>query len=257
MISALLFMASALAIPTDSIQKAFAGHSGAFVLIECSSNETFRSDAAACAERLAPCSTFKIWNSAIGLESGAIADPDALFWKWDGTKRWLETWNADQTLRSAFAASCVPAYQDLARRIGRERMQEWLDKIGYGDRNISSGLDVFWLPQPPDRKTLLVTPDEQALMIARLVGGKLPFSVKTLAAVKSIMQLQTTEHGTLFGKTGTGGDEKGNYNMGWFVGYVESAGKTHAFACLLKGHGVMGKDARAATEDILKRQGLL
>jgi len=257
MFSVFFFLASSLTIPADTVQKAFAGHLGAFVLIECSTGDAFRSDATACAGKVAPCSTFKIWNSAIGLETGEISDPDALFWKWDGTERWLETWNKDQTLRSAFAASCVPAYQDLARKIGQSRMQEWLDKIYYGNRDISSGLDVFWLPKPPDRKTILISPEEQAFMLARLVEGKLPFSTKTLAAVKSIMKLQTTEHGTLYGKTGTGGDEKGDYNLGWFVGYVESSGKTYAFACLLKGGGIMGKDARAATEKILTLQMLL
>ncbi len=255
--SAFLFLASSLAIPADTVSKAFNGHLGAFVLIDCSSGETFRSDAARCAEKVAPCSTFKIWNSAIGLETGVISDPDELFWKWDGTKRWLETWNKDQTLRSAFAASCVPAYQSLARQIESARMQEWLDKIAYGNRDISAGLDVFWLPKPPERKTILISADQQALMLARLVGGKLPFSAKTLAALKSIMTLQTTTRGTLYGKTGTGGDEKGDYNLGWFVGYVESSGQTYTFACLLKGRGVAGKDARAATEMILTDRGLL
>ena len=137
-----------------------------------------------------------------------MKDPDGPFWKWDGKKRESEAWNKDQTLRSAFAVSCVPAFQNLARNIGQNRMQEWLDKIGYGDRNISSGIDVFWLPNPPDRETLLVTPMEQAEMIAQLVEEKLPFSAKTLATLKSIMTLKTSERGTLFGKTGTGSDKE-------------------------------------------------
>jgi len=149
MLPALFLITSILTVPTDTIQKAFAGRLGAFVLIECSSGHTFRSDPADCTEKFAPCSTFRIWNSAIGLETGAVSDPDALFWKWDGTPRAIEAWNKDQTLRAAFAASCVPTYQALARTIGENRMQEWLDKIGYGDRNSSSGFDVFWLPPPP------------------------------------------------------------------------------------------------------------
>jgi beta-lactamase class D len=254
MLSCLLFLASILTIPTDTVEKAFNGHPGAFVLIDCSSGEIFRSSASACAEKIAPCSTFKIWNSAIGLETGVVTDPDAPFWKWDGKKRQLDGWNKDQTLRSAIAVSCVPAYQNLARNIGPERMQKWLDKIGYGDRNISAGIDVFWLPQP-GRKTLLISPEEQAEMIARLVKGELPFSSKTLVVLKSILTLKTTERGTLYGKTGSGTDDKGDF--GWFVGYVESKGQTYAFACLLKGAELTGKDARAATENILMAQRLL
>jgi beta-lactamase class D len=243
--------------PWKPLLKSFNGHPGAFVLINCAAGETFCSDAADCAEKLPPCSTFKIWNSAIGLETTVVKDPDGPFWKWDGKKRELAAWNKDQTLRSAFAVSCVPAFQNLARNIGKNRMQEWLDKIGYGDRNISAGIDVFWLPKAPDRKTLLVTPREQAEMVAQLVEEKLPFSAKTLAALKSIMRLKTTERGTLCGKTGTGSDENNEYMLGWFVGYVESCGKTYAFACLLKGEGLSGKDARAATESILTDLGLL
>lgn len=248
-----VLLATALTLSPDTVQKALGGREGAFVLIDCANGETFRSDAAACAEQAAPCSTFKIWNSAIGLETGVVTDPDALFWKWDGVKRTtVAEWNQDQTLRSAIAISCVPAYQALARKIGASRMQEWIDRIGYGDRDISAGIDVFWLPAP-GRKTILISPDEQAALLCRLADRTLPFSARTYDVLKSIMKLRETERGTLYGKTGTGGGDFG----GWFVGYVESQGRSYAFACRLKGDGVMGKDARAATEAILLSRELL
>lgn len=253
MLSALFLLASITLPSNNTIPEAFGGHPGAFVMIDCANGSQLQSNSAACAEKLAPCSTFKIWNSAIGLENGLVIDPDALFWQWDGQKRWLEDWNKDQTLRSAFAVSCVPAYQALARKIGPEQMQHWLDLIHYGDRNISAGIDVFWLPET-DRKTLLITPLEQAQLIAQLVQGKLPFSAHTLEVLKNIMQVKKTDKGTLYGKTGTAGEK---FNYGWFVGYVESDGQTYAFACMLKGEGVMGKDARSAVENILQAQGLL
>ncbi len=244
-------------IPKATLREAFNDHPGAFVLIDAASGEAFLSDPAACAEKLAPCSTFKIWNSAIGLETGLVEDPDALFWKWDGEKRGIDGWNQDQTLRSAMKVSCVPAYQALARKIGAGQMQKWIDTLGYGDRNTSAGLDVFWLPKPPNRKTLLITAEEQARLLARLTAGKLPFSAKTQSVLADIMKVKSTDRGTLYGKTGTGTDEHGHYSFGWFVGYVESGGKTFAFACLLKGDGVMGKDGRSATETILGSLNLL
>ncbi len=258
MLSALLFLAAAFTVPPEVLEKAFDGRDGAFVLIDCASGETVRFREDSCARTSAPCSTFKIWNSAIGLETGLITDPDAPFWKWDGVKRDIPTWNKDQTLRSAISVSCVPAYQQLARDIGQTRMQEWLEKIGYGNRDTSAGLDVFWL-NPPGRKPIQISPDEQAALLVRLVQGKLPFSAKTLATLKSILQLQKTDKGTLYGKTGTGGvgTTDGTYNLGWFVGYVESGDKTYAFACRLDGPGLMGKDARALTENILSVMGLL
>lgn len=257
MLALLLVAASVLSLPSGLVEKAFHGRSGAYVQIDGQTGARFESDAKACAAKFAPCSTFKIWNSAIGLQLGLVASPDAPFWKWDGVKRDVAPgWNQDQTLRSAFAVSCVPAYQALARQIGKVRMQEWIDRLGYGDRDISAGIDVFWLPAP-GRKTILITAVEQAELTARLAKGDVPFSTRTQAELKEVMKVKTTDKGTLYGKTGTGTGPGGEMVMGWFVGYVESAGKTYAFACRLEGKGIMGKDARAMVETILTGQGLL
>lgn len=255
MLVLLLVAASLLPSPSRFLNIAFHGRSGAYVQIDVQTGARYESDAKACAAKVAPCSTFKIWNSAIGLQLGLVASPDAPFWKWDGVKRDVAPgWNQDQTLRSAFAVSCVPAYQALARQIGQARMQEWLDRLGYGDRDISSGVDVFWLPAP-GRKTILLSAIEQAELTARLAKGDVPFSARTQAALKEIMKVQSTAKGTLYGKTGTGTDH--GTRIGWFVGYVVSSGSAYAFACRLEGDGVMGTNARAAVESILAGQGLL
>jgi beta-lactamase class D len=119
-------------------------------------------------------STFKIWNTLIGLENGIISSAEDAFYKWDGETRSIPEWNKDLTLKEAFQGSCVPAFQNLARKIGPQRMRLWIEKIDYGDHNISSGVDVFWLPAI-GRKSLLISPEEQAKLIYRLVLGKLFF----------------------------------------------------------------------------------
>jgi len=256
MLFPILLVATAALTP-QSVESVFANREGTYVQIDCSSGETFRNNEKASSEKFAPCSTFKIWNSAIGLETGIIEDPDAPFWKWDGVVRTLvPAWNQDQTLRSAFAGSCVPAYQQLARDIGADRMKEWIIKTGYGDGDISAGLDVFWLPAE-GRKTILISAEEQAGLIARLVNGEVPFSEKTQVILKDVMKVKETDKGTLYGKTGTAGNAQGEFIYGWFVGYVESKGRTLAFACRLEGVGVMGRDAQAAVESILVSQDLL
>jgi beta-lactamase class D len=257
----LLAEESALTIPAITLNQAFQqreSESHAFVLMDTSTGGIFLSDPVTCNQPQPPCSTFKIWNSAIGLECSIIKDPDAPFWEWDGVKRGMDDWNRNQTLRTAFARSCVPAYQNLARQIGKDRMQVWLKKISYGNQDITAGLDVFWLPKPPDRRPILISPKAQAELIAKLIHNQLPFSTHTRESLKSIMLVTTTDQGRLYGKTGSGTDEKGNYAMGWFVGYIESTtGKTYTFACWIKGQGIMGKDSKAATESILGSLGLL
>lgn len=243
-------------LPETVLSSAFAGREGALVIIDCFSGaiSTFRPQVAAA--RVAPCSTFKVWNALIGLENGIIESPDQAFYQWDGEKRSMAAWNKNLTLRDAFQTSCVPAFQNLARRIGTDRMQFWIDKIEYGNRNTSAGIDVFWLPAK-DRNTILISPTEQAQLLQKLVSGTLPFSKASVSVLRDLMFIKKTEHGTLYGKTGSGTDDRGTFALGWFVGYVESNGKTHVFACVAQGENIMSKDARAIVETVLKKKGYL
>lgn len=246
-------LASALSLSTPAVESVLNGQSGAIVIQDVTTGETFRHGKTS--ERLPPCSTFKIWNTIFGLEAGEVKNADDLFWKWDGKKRFLDSWSRDQTLRTAFLTSCVPAFQELARRIGQDRMDFWIHKIGYGDQNISAGLDVFWLPEK-GRHPILISPDEQAALISKLARGEIALSPHTLTVLKEVMLAEETPRGVLYGKTGTGTDDSGKFRIGWYVGYLETGGKTYAFAAVLKGD-VMGKDARAALEKIFAEQGWL
>lgn len=263
LVALLIIISPALAENSEAVsglekimEKAFGSRKGALVLVDCDSGKAGRFGPEICKKRLAPCSTFKIWNTLIGLETGVLATADAPFYKWDGKKRMIPDWNQDLTLKEAFRVSCVPAYQELARKIGTERMKAWIERIGYGDRNISSGPDVFWLPDP-GRKTLLISPEEQAQLMAGLAEGKAPFSKKSRAVLREVMTAKKTDRGTLYGKTGSGLDESGKSGLGWFVGYVESGGKKYAFASVLTEKGAMGKDARALVEKIFEELKML
>jgi beta-lactamase class D len=272
-----LLLAAVFPLPSASFQDAFGPRPGALVMIDCANGQTSRHNLSACVEKLPPCSTFKIWNTLIGLETGKLSSVDAPFYKWDEVTRSIPEWNRNLTLREAFQVSCVPAFQALARQIGAQPMKEWIDKIGYGDRNLKAGIDVFWLPAP-GRKTLLISPEEQAFLLYKLTANKLTenapplkpspkaqtpgtslvkplFSEKSRAVLKDVMRIVTTDLGILYGKTGTSLTSEGKPALGWFVGYVETQGKTYAFACTLK--NAAGKDARQLIEQLLRRQGML
>ncbi len=254
MILAFALLAATSLLPSDaSLGKVFADRSGAIVFIDCASGETGRSNPSLCATALPPCSTFKIWNTAIGLETGLLTSADQPFFKWDGIKRFIDGWNQDLTLRQAYAFSCVPAFQALARGIGTGRMNDWIKKLPYGNGDTSAGNDVFWLPAP-GRTPILISPDQQAALMQRLATGNVPFSANTLDILREIMTAKTTGRGTLLGKTGTGGAGKETPAVGWFVGYVVSGKTTRAFACVLTGRDASGKDARALVEQICAAQ---
>jgi beta-lactamase class D len=252
-----------LPLSVDAVRNVFGGVDGAFVLRDCASGESVVFNEEAAAAQFGPCSTFKIWNSLIGLEEGLIGKPDEIFWRWDGIKRDFPGWDEDRTWREAFGVSCVPAFQDLARRIGMKRMQVWLDKFNYGNNDQAGRPDSFWLPRAGE-PTILITPAQQTELICRLVNGQMPVSDESVALLLDVMKLESAANGTLYGKTGSGlrssvagpGSDV-EFDMGWLVGFVESDRKKYAFACLVLGDGLSGKDARRITTKIFKASGLL
>jgi beta-lactamase class D len=242
----------------QEIDKSFLqGYDAALVIYNRANGETVNINPARSSQRFAPCSTFKIYNTLIGLELGLIKDADEPWYKWDEVKRDIEGWNQDLTLREAFKVSAVPAYQILAREIGEARMKEYIEKIGYGSQDISSGIDIFWLPRP-DTTSIKISADEQVALLNKLLDGKLPFSEKNIAILRDIMQAEKTGKGTLYGKTGSGTGPDGKWNVGWFVGFLEHNGTTYVFACnITGGDNPSGKTARTIIESIFKSQNLL
>ncbi|MFB2970276.1 class D beta-lactamase [Aerosakkonema sp. BLCC-F183] len=171
-----------------------------------------------------PASTFKIFNALVSLETGVIPDDVAVL-TWDGIKREIPAWNRDTNLRQAFKDSTVWFYQVLARKIGYPRMQQFIDRVGYGNRQIGTAeqIDRFWLEGP-----LQITPKQEIEFLRQLEGNNLPFSERTLELVKDIMIVERTPTYTLRGKTGWA--NKVNPNIGWFVGYLQQNNNIYFFA---------------------------
>ncbi|RDD31525.1 penicillin binding protein transpeptidase domain-containing protein [Prosthecochloris sp. ZM] len=235
----------------------FRGYDTAFVLHNSSTGQTESVDPELSARRLSPCSTFKIYNTLFGLELGLIKGADDPWYTWDGVQRDIEAWNHDLTLRESFRASAVPAYQVLARQIGPDRMKTFIDKIGYGTGDMASGIDTFWLPRP-GKTSIMISANEQVSLLNKLLEGKLPFSKEHVAILKDIMLVKETCRGKLYGKTGSGMDEEGHWNLGWFVGFIESGGEVHIFACnITDGDNPSGLIAREIVIEVLNAKGLL
>ena len=171
-----------------------------------------------------PASTFKILNALISLETGVIQD-DISVLTWDGITREIPAWNRDTNLRQAFKDSTVWFYQVLARKNGHERMQKFVEQVGYGNRQIGTPaqIDHFWLDGP-----LQITPKQEIEFLQRLERNDLPFSQHTLELVKDIMIIEKTPDHTLRGKTGW--ITSVNPNIGWIVGYLEQNNNVYFFA---------------------------
>lgn len=168
-----------------------------------------------------PASTFKVFNALVALETGAVKDEYEVI-RWDGVKRSFEMWNRDQSLASAMKYSAVWFYQEMARRAGEKRMQEWIDKVGYGNRNIGGGIDRFWLDGQ-----MRISAVQQIQFLQRLAQGTLPFSQANQETVRRITIIDSAPNYILHGKTGwaTAGDNARDVDLGWFIGWVERDGR--------------------------------
>ena len=161
-----------------------------------------------------PASTFKIINSLIGLQTGKITN-DSMMIKWDGRVRDVAEWNQDLSMYRAFRTSSVPYYQEVARRIGKDTMQRWLDSLSYGTKKIRSSVDSFWLDN-----SLKITPDEQLGIAKRLYFNQFPFFDHYEAMVKNAMLMEDKPTHLLSYKTGLGYKEDGT-PLAWVVGWIE------------------------------------
>ena len=126
-------------------------------------------------------------------------------------------------LREAIALSNVSIYQELARRIGIERMRDGVSDMDYGNGAIGLVVDDFWLNGP-----LQISAVEQTRFLARLAQDALPFSLAFQASVREILRLEQTDCCTIYGKTGW--VNAPNPGVGWWVGWVAKDSRVYAFA---------------------------
>jgi beta-lactamase class D len=197
------------------------GVTGAFVSLDLRSGTPYRVNAAGCATRHAPYSTFKIPGSLIGLETGAIADPDER-WRWDA---------------------------EVATRVGEPRMTRWLRSFDYGNQDVTGGLDRFWLGS-----SLRISPDEQAAFLAKLQRGAFPVSKANRDLVRDLLTQESGPGFRLVAKTGSSDD-----GQGWLVGWVETPGGGCAFALHLEAPSFeeMARVRPGLARDFLRRAGCL
>ncbi len=210
----------------DSLAKRFtdAGTAGTFVGYKVDDYMIIASDGDRSGEAQLPASTFKIPNSLIALETGVVQDPDKDVFPWDGVKRPIEAWNKDHTMRSAIAVSAVPVYQEIARRIGGERMQKYVDLLDYGNRNIGGGIDQFWLTG-----ALRIDPVQQIDFVDRLRRRALPVSKRSQDLVCDILPATKAGDAVIRAKSGLTGQAQGS--LGWMVGWAEK-GEAHTVFAL-------------------------
>jgi beta-lactamase class D len=212
--------------PAPDLARHFAGIDGTFVLLDGSTGQYVRHNPERAARRFAPCSTFKIPNTAILLETGAAAGPEHVVPYDPALAQRNPDWARDHTLRSAFAASALWYYQALARAAGLAAETAWVRRFSYGNADTSGGLDgpPFWVDG-----TLRISADEQVAFLRRLHDGQLGLSERTTRLTREIMRAEQTPSWRLSAKTGACRPKGEDVSL-WYVGWVERADRVFYFA---------------------------
>ena len=231
----------------------FNGLNGTAVVYDISNRRytVYNSDLAL--TRSSPCSTFKIISSLIALENG-IFEPEDSTRDWSGEIFWNEDWNKDIDFTEAFRTSCVWYYRQVIDDIGKDMMQKELDKLQYGNCDISDwegrlntnnnnrALTGFWL-----ESSLMISPKEQVEVMERIFGDNSGYSEETQNELKQVMLVSEQERTdiSIYGKTGMGKAE-GIVADAWFTGFAEGTeGKVYFCVRLGRTDGMNVSSLRA------------
>lgn len=204
---------SVFAVPL-SICDYFLGKSGCFLLYDLNHDKLLiQYNPARCALRISPNSTFKVPLSLMAFDQKLINQKSVF--KWDKKDKGRAVWNQDQTPLSWLGNSTVWVSQDLAAKLGKNKIKDYLIKFNYGNQNNS--LSNFWLDS-----SLTISADEQLAFMKALLTGKLPVSPIAKGDTRTNMYLETSPRGShLYGKTGTSKKTDDGKSQGWFIGFIE------------------------------------
>ena len=201
----------------------FGEYEGSFVLYDSENDSWSIYDMDHAILRVAPDSTYKIYDALFGLEEGVITPEDS-FIAWNKESYPFEAWNADQTLQSAMASSVNWYFQSVDEQLGTASVCDYIKEIRYGNENMSGDLSSYWM-----ESSLEISPVEQVKLLIKLQKNSFGFASENIDAVKDSICLSSSDAGAFYGKTGTGRVDGQDVN-GWFIGYIETADNTYFFA---------------------------
>ncbi|MES3036443.1 MAG: penicillin-binding transpeptidase domain-containing protein [Bdellovibrionota bacterium] len=177
-----------------------------------------------CLERTSASSTFKIPLSVMAFDNGTLAVEDQVI-KWDGKKDSRPEANKDQTPRTWMQNSIVWVSQKLTPKIGKDRIQKYLQDFKYGNAELTPNITNAWLASPSNQKVgLKISSYEQAEFMKRLWKSELPVNERAMQLTRDITYLETSpKNFRLNGKTGSNYyDKERKIRLGWFVGHIDN-----------------------------------
>jgi len=218
----------------DSIYKNF-GVSGACVVFNQSKNMYYYSDTLKIQTLQTPNNSFHLYAGLIGLESGIIKN--------------YENPNGDDTLTHERLIKALkspdPVFFSVnARRIKKEKLQNWLNLLNYGNRDISGGLQKCW-----ENNSLKISTKQQFDLLKKLYYYNLPFSFENIRLVKSTFHLTKLVNKNVYSFKVTG--VQNGKQHAWYIGYVEFLNNTYMFVQSLESNQLSSTTFEALNGEVM------
>lgn len=235
---------------------AAAGTKGTLVVHDYKTDKLFVTGKARSEQPYSPSSTFKIPNTLIALRVGAIVGMDEVVspptepFLVRGKPFLPEACTRPVTVAAALQNSCIPAYQDIAGRIGVVQYNEFLVRMNYAPASITAAnLKDFWLTG-----AIALSARDQVAFLDRMIAGRVPIQPAHIEAMWAALAAGESEKGQMFAKTGY--VFTSTPDVGWYVGWIRKDGEAVAtFALNLD--ITAPEHARARREIALKALGAL
>jgi len=156
----------------------------------------------------------------------------------------------NSNITDAFKSNSLPFFRQLAKNIGHDTLQGWVDSVSYGNKNIGEQFDQAWI-----NNSTKISPDEQLGFMKRLYFEQLPFRKSVQLSMKELMVMNDNTDYKLSYKTGSGKNEK-NENIGWVIGWIEENRHVYFFVTLLQSpKEEVNKNSMEITNSILSHYG--
>lgn len=213
------------------------------LIVDLATNEVLVRSGDGCDTPNSPASTFKLPLALMGFDSGILTGAHDPAWPYKDeydtpNEQWRKTVDPTMWLEE----SIVWFSQVLTRSMGTQTFQAYVDKMGYGNRDLSgqpgrnNGLTNAWLSS-----SLKISPSAQTTFLRRLLRRELPVSASAIERTIAIAPTFQGEGGwTVCGKTGSGfqlrvdGSRNTEQQFGWFIGWARKGDRNVVFAHLIQ-----------------------
>ncbi|QQK78316.1 BlaR1 family beta-lactam sensor/signal transducer [Salicibibacter cibarius] len=228
----------------------FGGYDGSFVLYSMQNEQYHIHNEEKGTLRMSPNSTYKPFSALFALEQNVISIDHSTL-NWNGQPYAYNEWNRDQDLPSAMQHSVTWYFQELDKQVNEENIQSFLEKVDYGNHDLSGGIEEYWL-----ESSLEISLIEQVQLLQDVYTNQFEFEEEHIQFLKDVMILEENDSGTLYGKTGTG-NINGKHRNGLFIGFVETSNDTFFFATNIEENDhATGSKAAEITLDILNQKNI-